>query len=131
MSYDSDYLYIELTPQDSFERLTIPGGTSQNPSMQVETTFIITTGSGSALGELPDGIFDGQIKYIIAQTLANFPTVSTVPYLLDVTTLTTLYTANGIVASGIQFTDVGNSVNLVWSDNSSAWYILGTGATIV
>lgn len=108
----------------SSERLTIAGGTSVDPSLIPNLTFINTTGTGTASGTLANAAptRDGFEKIIVAETL-------TIPYNL---TVNSIVDATGNAGTHtLIFSYPGQSTKLVWSQATTRWYFSNSGPTIV
>jgi len=107
------------------ERITATAsGPAVSPSLTVTLTFISTTGSGVASGTLANGTIanDGQEKILVATSL-------TCPYSLVVTSFVT---AEGTAGTRtLRFDATGRSATLLWSNLNTAWFIKGTGVTII
>jgi len=118
------------TPLISQETIVaVGGGADVNPDVSKNITMITTTGTGIATGKLNDGLFHGMLKNITASNLATNLGVYTI-YRLDVSTNTTFTSANGSIATYIDFMTTGNGSTLLWNQNIGSWFIANAGLHI-
>jgi hypothetical protein len=107
----------------TYERFSVAGGANRNPDISYNSSFIKTTGVGNATGTLSNGITDGQINNFIGQSIVT-------PYVLDVSTSTNVLDYNGSTVYYFTFTNTGNTASVVWNNDGSNWFIVGTGVTL-
>jgi hypothetical protein len=110
-----------FTAQD----ISVAGGTATSPTVSITTTFITTTGAGTATGTLGDGTSNGQFKYLVAVSITagvNYDLASTAGNVID---------ANGAAVTTMRFSTSGNALTLIWNTTTSKWFIVGAGATLL
>lgn len=92
----------------------VGGAGATSPSGQTTTTFIKTSGAGTAQGVLPAGTHVGQVLRLVATDLG-------VPYALS--TNGSVRKGNGNVAQTLLFNNTGNTITLEWN-GCGQWFTL-------
>ena len=131
-SIDNNGNIIKSAVSGSVQRITAvaptPGpAVPASPNVTTATTLITTTGTaGAATGTLPAGTVDGQVKYLIAVSIAAGTT-----YDLDVSTSTDLRDATGALVTTMRFDNTGNSATIIWDNTLTTWYLTNAGVTLL
>lgn len=108
------------------EHISVAGGANLNPTFNVQVTFITITSVGNSTGTLLAPTSDGFVKKIV---LVSAPSNST--YVL--TCPAGLLVDPGSETSGakfLTFKNVGQSIELIWNNILSCYFIVNAGVCI-
>ena len=108
-----------------FEQIIVGDGIATvNPSLKVNTTFINATSTGVAAtgGDMNQGLYAGQIKYLISTVFLGTVTYTITPVASNIFNQATVVTT-------ITFNGIGQSIALIW--NGQAWFVMYNYGTTI